>query len=104
MQIKREDIKTALCKKGFIGKPGDHNYFHLYVDGKRSNVFTYLSHGSGYREYGDELIDCVKDEMRITKPEFLRFIDCALNGDEYVELLKQRGKIRNSSPIDKKKK
>jgi hypothetical protein len=39
------DIASALQQKGFRKKENDHTFFHLWVDDKKTAVFTKLSHG-----------------------------------------------------------
>ncbi len=94
MPIEREKIQTALLKKGFRQKSGDHCYFHLYTEGKKRNVFTYLSHGSGYKEYSEELVHKVAQEIGLTNKEFYDFVECPLGHEEHVKLLKQRNRLR----------
>jgi hypothetical protein len=94
MPVEREKIRAKLTKTGFREKIGKHDYYYLYVDGEKTGVFTFLSQGSGYREYGDELVGFVARQVRLTKKEFLQFVECVLSPEKYVELLKQRGHIQ----------
>ncbi len=58
MQIDREVIRAALEKKGFKRRSSNHDFYHLYDEsGRKTAVFTKLSHGTGYKSYGDDLID-----------------------------------------------
>ena len=90
MPIEREKIRSMLLEKGFMQKSGKHYYYYLFVNGKKSSVFTSLSHGPGYKEYSDELVSNVAHQMRLTKKELLQFVDCFLTYEKYIELLRQR--------------
>lgn len=94
MPIEREKIRNALVKKGFREKSNDHDYYHLYIAGKKRNVFTYLSRGSKYKEYSDDLIRAVAHQIGLIKKEFFEFVECPLTHERHVELLKQRNRIR----------
>lgn len=94
MPIEREKIRQALLKKGFREKPNDHCFFHLYIKEKKQNIFTYLSYGSGYKDYGDELIHKVAHEIGLVKSELIDFVECKLKPEQHIELLKQRNRLR----------
>lgn len=94
MPIEREKIRAALIQKGFRERIAKHDYYHLYVGGKKSAVFTFLSQGSGYREYSNELVGVVAHQMRLTNKELTQFVECPLTAEKYLELLRQRGHLR----------
>jgi hypothetical protein len=94
MPIERETIRAALTRKGFREKSAGHIQLYLFVDGKKTSVFTRLSHGSGHREYSDDLVGMVARQIGLTKGEFVEFVDCRLEFVPYVGLLRQRSRIR----------
>ena len=94
MVIEREKIRAALEKKGFKRKNTDHDYYSLFVNGKKQNVYTKLSRAPKYKDYGDELLAQVSRQLGLTKKELADFVDCFLEHGPYVELLKQRSRIR----------
>jgi hypothetical protein len=57
LQIDRSEIEASLAAKGFIKEDSHHRYFYHEVEGKRSGVFTYTSHGSHYKTIGDNLLE-----------------------------------------------
>jgi hypothetical protein len=68
MQIDREVIRAALEKKGFKPKSNDHDFYHLQDEaGKKTGVFTKLSHGTSYKSYGDDPINEVYHQLRLVK-------------------------------------
>jgi CRISPR-associated protein Cas8b1/Cst1 subtype I-B len=94
MPIEREKIRGKLIKTGFREKIAKHDYYYLYLNGKKSSIFTFLSQGSGYREISDELVSAIAHQIRLTKKEFLDFVKCTLTPEKYFELLRQRGEIQ----------
>lgn len=95
MPIEREKIRKALVGKGFKEKSGTrHDNYYLYVGGKKSRIFTHLSHGSGYKDYTDELVSKVCHQVGLAKKEFLEFIDCPLTHQKHIALLREKNLIR----------
>lgn len=91
---KVKDISSALKKKGFVENPSrDHIRYTLYNNGKKTGVFTFISHG--LKEYGDNLISSVKKQMRLqSKSEFQDFVNCPMTKEDYIKLLIERKQIR----------
>jgi hypothetical protein len=93
MPFEREAIREALKKKGFREESGDHFFYTFWNKGKRTAIFTKLSHGTKYRTYGDFLIGAVCRSLNLTKKEFGELVSCTLTEAGYVGILEQRGKI-----------
>lgn len=92
MQIDRKLIESALRKKGFIVEIGSHKYFYHEVNGKRTGVHTYTSHGSGYKSYGDNLLHLMKKQLRLDSlNQIKRLMECPMDAEEYNTILKQKG-------------
>lgn len=89
--LKTRKIKTSLKKKGFKEGNGDHKYYFLYINDRKTSIFTKISHGEG--EINDFLIKQMSKQTRLEKNEFLDLINCPLSYEEYIELLKQRGHL-----------
>jgi len=92
-QRDREEIRSSLLQKGFKEKGNDHDYFFLYINGKKQPIFTFLSRGSNYKSYGNPLLAKMSRQLKLTKQELLDLIDCDLNGEKYIEKLKERGSL-----------
>ncbi|MBL0744429.1 type II toxin-antitoxin system HicA family toxin [Chryseolinea lacunae] len=96
---KTRDIEKALLKKGFekiSGKQKSHHeYFHLKVEGKKSQVFIYLSHGA--IEYDKNLMARIKTQLYFTNShDAENFFDCPLTKEGYIELLRRSGVIQKA--------
>jgi len=83
-------IERALKKNGFIRFTTHHDrYFYITLSGEDSDVKTYLSHGS--KDYGDQLLFNLSQQMHLTKKELLKFIDGEMSQEEYEEILRMKG-------------
>lgn len=85
------DIEASLQRKGFRKTEGDHHYFHLYVDGKKTAVFTKTSHGM--KEYGGRLLKSMAWQLRLTSEEFYRLVDCPMSEGEYLGILREKDEV-----------
>ncbi len=85
------DVIAGLERKGFQRKENDHTFLHLWVDGKKTPVYTKVSHGE--REIGDKLLAMMARQTRLVRRDFLNLVDCPLKFDEYVAILRKDGHI-----------
>lgn len=87
---KVKEVSSRLCGKGFVKNDrSDHCRFLLYVDGRKTRIRTMISHGE--REIGEELIHRMAAQLKLSKDEFLDLVDCRLDGDGYLWLMRERG-------------
>jgi len=93
MPVDRDDIRKQLLAKGFRESSGDHQFYTLWVGGKKTQISTKLSHGSKYKTYDDSLLGLVCRQLAISKKDLLAFIECKLSGEMYVEILKKNDVI-----------
>jgi len=78
-------ISSGLQNKGFILKEKrDHKYFFYYsTSGKKTEVFTKISHGSKSKVIDDNLFSQMSKQCRLLNSEFSNLIECPLKRDEY---------------------
>lgn len=87
--LKTDKIKTSLCKKGFQeNKHKDHIYFYYFVDGKKSAVYTKISHG--VNEIDDALVGLMARQTKLKKSDFIKLIECTLSKEEYYDKVKNK--------------
>lgn len=87
--IKTRVIKRALSKKGFVEESSKHiKYILCDEEGKTSRIFTIFSHGS--KEYSDDLLSAMAKQLKLEKSEFIRFVECTLSHEKYLELLREK--------------
>ena len=66
MQLDRVAIESALPRKGFAeDRAGHHRYFYHEYGGKRTSIYTYTSHGSGFKAYGDPLLRSMRLQLQL---------------------------------------
>jgi hypothetical protein len=86
------DTERALLQKGFKKSDSHHHYYYLYIDGKRTQIYTYMSHRpSGSDLYTPEIAS-MKRQMHFNSPDqFRSFVRCDINQVQYVDLLREKG-------------
>ncbi|CAN5619481.1 hypothetical protein BH11ARM2_BH11ARM2_34860 [soil metagenome] len=88
MTRERSAVLSALVKKGFQLKEGDHDFLILHdAQGRKATVNTKLSRGTGHREIGDSLLGLMARQCHLPKSDFIRLIDCGLSGEAYLQKL-----------------
>jgi predicted RNA binding protein YcfA (HicA-like mRNA interferase family) len=89
LPLKTRDIRNALTSKGFQeSKKRDHYYYFFFHEGKKTSVFTKISHGE--REVSDNLCSQMAKQTRLTNGQFQHLVDCDLTHEGYIEsLIKQ---------------
>lgn len=91
---KSSDLISVLKKKGFELNPdkGSHKFFYLVVDGKKSGINTFISHGS--KDYSRQLMSQIKKQLKFTSNEQLDdFFDCPMSGEDYIKMLRDNQQI-----------
>lgn len=88
---KTEDIADCLLRKGFQRANRDHVFFFLFVNGKKTNIRTKISHGS--TECGANLLSIMANQLQLKSQELEALLDCPLSEEQYIDLLRQRGKL-----------
>lgn len=86
---KGRDIDAALCRKGFRREVGG-DHIRYYWNG-HAKIRTLLSHGMLGCTVDADIISKISRQLRLSKSQFLAFIDCTMSEREYRDLLQQRG-------------
>lgn len=86
-----KDVSSALERKGFERRESKDAYFHLWVDGKKTPIFTKMSQGE--REIHDGLLGAMARQVRLRKAQFDDLIECPLSKEDYVGILREEGHI-----------
>lgn len=91
--IKTRKILGSLMSKGFVLSESDHSILTLYVNDKKMPIYTKISHGKS--EYGDNLINKVKNQLKLDSRQQLEdLINCPMSYEEYVGLLVKNNYIK----------
>lgn len=89
MPLPAREVDGALTRKGFKKVDNDHHFYFFYRDGKKTSIRTKISHGE--REISDTNCGRMAQQMRITTPKFKEFVDCKIEGKDYVDILVKAG-------------
>ena len=90
-----KDVRRVLLKKGFSLEPGgDHEYFYVYRDGKKTAVNTKISRGSK-KDIPDGLLKTMMRQIRLERNDFERYFNCTMSGEEYIKYLIDHNYIDN---------
>jgi hypothetical protein len=97
MAVERRAVVAALSRKGFLMKSGDHTFLtYETIEGKRTSVWTKVSHGSGHKMLADPLVSLMAKQCGLNKGQFNQLIDCPLSRSAYEQLLLDNGRIKTS--------
>ncbi|HXB73341.1 MAG TPA: hypothetical protein VNY05_34200 [Candidatus Acidoferrales bacterium] len=92
-EIRAALLVNALLAKGFREVEGrDHRYFFFHVQGRKTAVFTRISHGQ--RSLDDWMSGQAARQIHLSKRELLSYLECTLSGEAYLQLMIERAFIR----------
>lgn len=95
--IPRRIIEKSLSQKGFVRKKKkkDHRWYIFHYGGKSfPNICAQISHGSGYKDYGPELIGKMKKLLRLNSiTEVCNLLECPMTQESYEQKLRDNGLI-----------
>ena len=90
MPVEREVIRSNISQKGFeLAPDGDHDYYWLYMNGKKTKWWIKLSRGSNYRVYSDNLLKRQAKTLRVTFRQLVDFVTCKTKKQEFYNILCQ---------------
>lgn len=90
------EIEYALTHKGFSRENARHHVMYWFrLDGRKTSVRTRMSHGAS--EIGDNLISRMAREMRISRADFLRFVECEMSGTDYETKMISEGQVQRQN-------
>ena len=91
--VKCSDVSRALLKKGFSLKKGKHSHvvFVFHHEGNPIPVITHLSHNK--QDIDDYLQERMASQLKLTKQEFLKMIECSVTHDMLVNKYEDKGLI-----------
>ncbi len=80
---KNYNIANALLKKGFEEKQSSHTRLIYFIDGKKTSVFTVVSHGK--KEIGDDLMHKMAKQINLSYKQFCDVVDCSMTKEALRE-------------------
>ena len=85
---KTKIIARKLEQEDFRRKNSHHKFYCLFHENKKTTVWTKLSHS--IEEYGDSLLSLMAKELSLSNKELNEFLDCNINHDDLVQMLKEK--------------
>ncbi|MDE0056007.1 MAG: type II toxin-antitoxin system HicA family toxin [Gammaproteobacteria bacterium] len=84
----KRKVEAALRRKGFQADDTHHHrFFHYAADGRATGIRTHTSHSRRHRTLGDDLLNAMARQCRISKADFLQLVDCELTGEAYEQMV-----------------
>lgn len=80
--LKSQKVIAGLLKKGFKRSDNDHAFLILYVDDKRTKVWTKVSHGG--KDIADPLINKMSKQIYLNKKNFVDLVNCPMSTEAYL--------------------
>ena len=80
-----------MLKKGFICNNSHHRYLAFHVNGRKTDIITYISHEK--RELSDALLSAMARQISLSKEEFLSLIDCTITEEDLLTLYRSNYRI-----------
>jgi predicted RNA binding protein YcfA (HicA-like mRNA interferase family) len=88
------EVAAALARKGFSERENDHTFYHYRYHGRDVGVSTKISHGE--REIGIGLVKRMRAQMVLrSNAEFQRYVECPMSQEDYEQILREQGIIRD---------
>lgn len=87
-----KEYESALQQKGFrLERERRHRIYCLWVKGKKTRIFTMVSHGSSEDIRGTLLGKFKRQLFLNSSKELVDFVECFLTHERYIDLLKNKG-------------
>lgn len=95
MPLKKREVEGGLERKGFEKTKETHHIYFRYVtmDGVRTSIQTYTSHGSSGKEIGNKIISHMARQCSLSTRQFRELISCELSRESYEQVLDLQGKL-----------
>src|SRR5579863_4648319 len=74
MPKRAKDVAGGLESKGFRRENSKDVHYRLYVDGKKTVIYTMISHGE--KEIHDGLLGTMARQVKLSRRQFNDLIDC----------------------------
>ena len=87
--LKPNKVAGNLKKKGFHEDDShDHIWYTLYINDKKTNIRTKISHNSD--DLGISLIKKMADQLKVDTNTFVDLAICNIDGKEYLAIKKKK--------------
>lgn len=83
-KYKTKTIEASLLKKGFQEINTHHKRYIYYVNGEKTGITTFISHG--IKEYGDILLSKMRNQLKLSRKQFDDLVMCPLTKEELYKI------------------
>jgi hypothetical protein len=84
-EILASQLINALSRKGFEKLETHHTMLWFVVQGRRTGIHTWVSHGQ--RKLDDRLLRLIARELHLSRAELLKFVACEMSYESYLSRL-----------------
>jgi predicted RNA binding protein YcfA (HicA-like mRNA interferase family) len=93
MKVDTKVAEKSLQKKGFKrDESKGHIYFYYQHNGLTTDIYTYTSHGSGYKEIGPDNLSSMRKQLKLeTVKQTMALLECPMGEAEYAAHLIKAG-------------
>lgn len=89
--VPTKTMRKSLQKKGFVFQKGigDHDWYYYSYNGKEyKQIAAKISRGSGYKDYPDSLLKCMRILLHLDSLQEVRqLLLCPMDAEEYKSIL-----------------
>ncbi|MEW6534547.1 MAG: hypothetical protein AB1454_02865 [Candidatus Auribacterota bacterium] len=91
--LDRKEIEKKLPTKSFVRNEQSHHiYFNHYYDGKKTGIYTYISHSPKIKTYSGALLKSMQKQLRLDSlDEVVNLVKCPLTLEQYNNILREKG-------------
>ena len=82
----------VLLRKGFERVESHHTMLWFMVQGRRTSIHTWVSHGQ--RKLDDRLLRLIAKELHLSKADLLKFVVCEMSYEDYLRRMIVGGHVR----------
>jgi hypothetical protein len=83
---------NTLLRKGFVKVETHHTMLWFMVEGRRTSIHTWVSHGQ--KKLDDRLLRLISRELHLSRAELLKFVECEMSYEDYLRRMIDRGHLR----------
>ncbi len=89
--ITAKDLQKVVRKldlQAGISKRGPHTVYWYYLDGKKTLRVTMPNIHGGSSSVSTGFLDSVRENLRMTRPQFVDLVDCPLSAEEFERIVR----------------
>ena len=83
---------NTLLRKGFEKVESHHTMLWFVVQGRRTSIHTWVSHGQ--RKLDDRLLRMIAKELHLSRGELLKFVECDMSYADYLRRMIDGGHLQ----------